>query len=163
MGTWISRNYIFMSCRWFHMCLIQGRVLMERGSSMLTILPSALPSHLFPIAIHNICGCTIKCFEICLDDSHHFSLWLENLQLFLFHSNCALTLVLQLKLNTIRIFDGNNIFLSWYTLVLSFYFITAVPFIYWPVSALWFKVLDIVVSLRIYCINLFVQYVKIGN
>lgn len=118
----------------FMLVSIQGRVLMERDSSMATILLAALPSHLSSV---------IKLYTALPQSPIRFVrmtatiyVWAWNTYNYFFlHPSYAVTLILQLKLNIVHIFDGNRILLSWYTLVLIFYSITEVPSVWWPVKA----------------------------
>ena len=70
---------------------IHRGVSVEKGSSVLPLLPAALPSHLPPV-IKLYKALLTKLKEICSDDSQHLCLSLDNLQLFL-HSSYALTFV----------------------------------------------------------------------
>lgn len=64
---------------------------------------------------------------------------LEHLYFFHYPDN-APSLVFQLKLNTVCIFDSNDILLPRCTLILISYLITEVPFIYWLVTTVVFRV-----------------------
>lgn len=108
---------------------------MGRDLSMVTILPATLLNHLSSVIKLYMAppDTPMRCVQITATDN----VWAWNTSnSFFLYPNHAPSPVVQLKLNTVYIFDSNNILLPSYMLILISYFITEMPFIYWLVTAL---------------------------